>query len=41
MRYTVLYAGGEDEHFDDIYEDIDIISIRPSRIAQSLSEFLL
>ena len=41
IRYTVLYAGNEDEKYDDIYEDIDIISIRPSKIEQSLSELLI
>ena len=42
MRYTILFA--DDDKTDDlngIYDDIDIISIRPSKIESSINELLL
>lgn len=42
MRYSILYAGDEDTpSFDGQIDNIDIISIRPSRIESSINELLL
>ncbi|MBR6337715.1 MAG: DUF58 domain-containing protein [Ruminococcus sp.] len=42
MRYTILYADDNNmPSFDGMYDNIDIISIKPSRIESSISELLL
>lgn len=41
MRYTILYSGDENNSFEGTYDNIDIISIRPSKIESSINELLL
>ena len=42
MRYTILFADDENTpSFDGMYDNIDILSIRPSRIESSINELLL